>query len=135
MVFLVDVASPRLVLVAGVAEDFYGGNGGDALPFLSLLFSDVDSPFFTMLISFFDVSMHRHGLMCLKIQKRSSGAARQAFFWMWMRWADRQCEKISKIITINHPQMWGHTLDVAMHPRNMMMLLGKGTWHSGAAAG
>jgi len=66
----------------GIAKVGFGGHGiarsmlllRDALPiFLFLLFSNVDFSFFTMLISFFNVWMHHHGLMCLeKIQKRSS---------------------------------------------------------------
>jgi len=76
--WFIDVASAWLVFWwPGVAEVGFGGRAGFNAPFagctanfLSLLFSYVDFSFFTMLISFFNVWMHRHGLMCLKKSKK-----------------------------------------------------------------
>jgi len=59
-------ASPRSILVAATPPRSMLLLQQCTANFLSLLFSNVNSPFFTMLISFFDVSMHHHSLMGLK---------------------------------------------------------------------
>jgi len=48
--------------------------------------------------------MHHHGLMCFKKSKKDLPGLRAKIFPGF----DRQCGKISKIVTINCPGMWGH---------------------------
>jgi len=91
---------------------------GNALPFfLSLLFSDVDFSFFTMLISFFNMWMHCHGLMCLKNPKNIFQGIG----------CNRQCEKNKNYH--NQPECGDTPRKV--HGDASGTWTCPGTWHSG----